>query len=119
MKTEPKKFPRSFRSSSAALRAVRQYCQKMNLGLNESGLVMTRVDKKSFIVAKSAVLTVAEFNEKRPTLFYGETAFRFFPDGVNGAGYYELKTGDRRRPNSKFETDEKVYNDLVCEECKM
>jgi hypothetical protein len=116
MKTEPKQFPRTFKSSSAAYRAIRQYEEKTK---TVTGLVMTRVDKKSFVVAQSAVLTVAEFKEKRPTLFYGETAFRYFPDGANGAGYYELKTGDRRRPNSKFETDEKVYNDLVCEGCKM
>ena len=46
-----------------------------------------------------------------------DATYRFFPDGVKNFGYYELKTGDRRRPNSKFIPLTKVYVDVVADVC--
>ena len=112
MKTT-KTFPRKFRSSSAAYRSIRQYEEKMGLGLGESGLVMTKIGDKEFIVSTSLKITFDEFNEKHPNVVLNETTFRYFPDGIYGSGYYELKTGERRRPNSQFETVETVYQDYV------
>ncbi len=117
MKAEVKQFPRSFRSSSAANRAIRQYEEK-HLNSAASGLVMTKLGVKNYIVSGSVKMTVEEFNEKQPNVCYGDFKFRYFPDGVKGAGYYELKTGDRRRPNSDFKLTENVYNDMVNEVCK-
>lgn len=117
MKTE-KQFPRTFKSSSAAYRAIRQYEEKTNSVLT-SGLVMTKVEKGVFVVSSSVVLTSVEFNEKRPNVSYDGVSFRYYPDGVNGVGYYELKTGDRRRPNSKFVSTETIYTDLLGGRCTL
>lgn len=108
-----KEFPRSFKSSSAAYRAIRQWEEKMGLKPNESGLVMTKIDKKDYLVSKGAKKTFAEFMEVHPNVIHEGLTYRFFPDGVSGSGYYELKTGDRRRPNSKFLTSEFVYTETV------
>jgi hypothetical protein len=118
MKAEVKQFPRSFRSSSAAYRAVRQYEAKMGLGLGESGIVMTKVGDKNFLMSKPPIMSVEEFNKKHPLLFVG-CEYRYFPDGVKGEGYYELKTGDRRRPNSKFMSVEQAYSDLISGVCEL
>ena len=116
MKSDIKQFPRSFRSSSAAYRAIRQYDEKLTA---PSGLTMTKVDSKTFIVAKSGKLTQTEFNEKLPNVKYpGNSEYRYFPDGLVGAGYYELKTGNRRRPNSLFLDVERVYTDLLNDVCE-
>ena len=112
MNKETKQFPRSFRSSSAAYRAVRQYEEK-HLNGASSGLVMTKVGDKNYLMSKPAKMSVDEFNEKRPNVSYGDFKFRYFPDGLNGAGYYELKTGDRRRPNSNFKKSEIRINYLI------
>lgn len=116
MKTDIKQFPRSFRSSSAAYRAIRQYDEKLTA---PSGLTMTKVDNKTFIVAKPGKMTQAEFNEKLPNVKYpGNSEFRYFPDGLVGAGYYELKTGNRRRPNSICLAVEKVCTDMLNDVCE-
>ena len=112
MKTT-KTFPRNFRSSSAAYRAIRQYEEKVGLNYGESGLVMTKIGEKEFIVTKSLKVTFDEFNEKRPNVSINEITYRYYPDGLKGEGYYELKTGERRRPNSKFETVENVYQEYI------
>ena len=116
-----KEFPRSFRSSSAALRAVRQFEEKTG---TPSGLVMVKISDKVFLVSEPemesvpAKITFEEFNENKPKVSYSEMSFRYFVDGLNAEGYYEIKTGDRRRPNSKFLPIEKVYTDFVEEVCK-
>ena len=116
MKT--KEFPRHFRSSSAAYRAIRTYCQKCGIELSTSGLKMTKIDSKKFIVSYNEKITFDEFKNTHPNVFYSGNAYRFFPDGVKGIGYYELKTGDRRRPNSIHKPVENVYNDLIMEVCE-
>ena len=103
MKTEKesKQFPRSFRSSSAAYRAIYQFESKIG---TVSGLVMTKMDVK-------------EFKETLPKVTYPEGTFRYFPDGLMGMGYYELKKGDRRRPNSLFIPTDTVYVDFINSIC--
>lgn len=118
MTREVKQFPRSFRSSSAAYRAIRQYEEK-HLNSAASGLVMTKIDSKNFLVSlPTSKMSVEEFNEKRPNVSYADASYRYFPDGVKGEGYYELKTGNRRRPNSLFMTTDEVYTDLIAGKCK-
>jgi hypothetical protein len=117
MKAEVKKFPRSFRSSSAAYRAVRQY-EENHLNGAPSGLVMTKLGDKNFLMSLPAKMSITEFNEKLPKVSYPRTSYRYFADGVKGEGYYELKTGDRRRPNSLFMTTDEVYTDFISDKCK-
>ena len=89
-----------YRSSSAAFRAVRHYEAKHG----KSNFCVEKISHKSFLITPS----INDFNYKSfvenypKTIKSGETEFKFFPDGVNGQGYYELKTGNRRRPNSIF-----------------
>lgn len=118
MTKEVKVFPRNFRSSSAAYRAIRQYEVKMGLTVG-SGLLMTKINSKSFLVSLSPKITLDELVEKHPNVSYTEAVYRFFPDGLKGKGYYELKIGDRRRPNSKFITIENIFTDLISETCKL
>lgn len=123
-------YPRNFRSSSAAYRAIRQYEEKKGIEPNQSGLVMTKNGINDFTVDFNKEASVKEI-EKRilPDLNAKETRvkeiekrilsdlnskeiistveldgleYRFFPNGIQNAGYYEIKTGNRRRPNSKF-----------------
>lgn len=113
MSKEVKKFPRTFNSSSAAYRAIRHFEKDGK----SSGLVMTKIDSKNFLVALPVKMTIDEFNDKHPNVVYPDATYRFFPDGVKNFGYYELKTGDRRRPNSKFIPLTKVYVDVVADVC--
>ena len=117
MRTE-KEFPRTFCSSSAAYRAIRQYEEK-NQCVESSGLIMTKVDKKVFVVSRTVSIDLKSFNETRPNVSYNGVTYRFFQDGVHGTGYYELKTGERRRPNSLFLSSDTVFTDLVSERCKL
>ena len=116
MKTEKesKQFPRSFRSSSAAYRAIYQFESKIG---TVSGLVMTKIGDKNFLVSKPAKMDVKEFKETLPKVTYPEGTFRYFPDGLMGMGYYELKKGDRRRPNSLFIPTDTVYVDFINSIC--
>ena len=117
MKTS-KQFPRQFRSSSAAYRAIYQYEDKNGMERGGSGLVMTKLDNKVFYVGASQKITMSEFKDKVKKVSYPELSFKYFPDGVSGEGFYELKTGDRRRPNSLFLSVDNVYNDFINEVCK-
>ena len=117
MRTE-KEFPRTFCSSSAAYRAIRQFEEK-NQCVESSGLIMTKVDKKVFVVSRTVSIDLKSFNETHPNVSYNGVTYRYFQDGILGAGYYELKTGDRRRPNSLFLSSETVFTDLVSERCKL
>ena len=117
MKTVVKVFPRNFRSSSAAYRAIRQYEEKNGLTVLGSGLLMTKIDSKNFLVSTSMKITLTELIEKHPNMVYTDVTYRYFVDGLKGEGYYELKTGDRRRPNSNHISIENVYTDLIAETC--
>lgn len=113
-----KTFPRSFRSSSAAYRAIRQFEEKQNLEPSASGLIMTKLEHKSYIVSLVPKMTKDEFlNKNVQNITYPDGVYRYFSDGLSGKGYYELKTGNRRRPNSKFITVETVYSDFINEIC--
>ena len=115
MTKEVKVFPRNFRSSSAAYRAIRQHEERMKLGSN---LLVTKINSKSFLVSLSPKITLDELINKHPNVHYTDLTYRYFSDGLNGEGYYELKIGDRRRPNSKFITIENIFTDLISETCK-
>ena len=117
MKTS-KQFPRQFRSSSAGYRAIYQYEDKNGMERGGSGLVLTKLSDKVFYVGESKKLTMSEFKDKVKKVVYPELSYKYFPDGVQGEGFYELKTGDRRRPNSLFLSVDKVYDDFTNEVCK-
>ena len=116
MKTEKvsKQFPRSFRSSSAAYRSIYQFESKIG---TVSGLIMTKIGDKNFLVSKPVRMSVEEFYNTLPNVTYPEGTFRHYPDGLMDMGYYELKTGDRRRPNSKFIPTDTVYVDFINSIC--
>jgi len=115
-------FPKTYASSSAAYRAIRQYEEKNG----ESGLVMTKIEKGIYEVGKGNGVVVNKpfqkttapkvpkmnikgFELTNPKVVYNGTTYKFFPDGTKGMGYYELKTGERRRPNSIFKTLNEVF----------
>jgi hypothetical protein len=114
MKKEVKKFPRNFRSSSAAYRAIYQYEARLD---EKSGLIVTKIDTNNYLVSKPVKMSVLDFNESKPNVSYDGIVYRYYPDGLLGGGYYEQKTGDRRRPNSKFLNVETVYTDFVTDVC--
>lgn len=91
-----KEFPRTYRSSSAAYRAIRQYEEKNG----KQNFKCEKLDVKVFHVTNEPIKTLEERIRENLTIKHGELSYRYFPDGVHGEGYYELKTGDRRRPNS-------------------
>lgn len=102
---------RTYASSSAANRAIRQFEEKHG----KSNLVMTKIDKGIFQVGvNDEVETISfdEFKDTKPNVDYSGTVYRYFPDGEKGEGYYELKTGSRRRPNSKFINLKNVHLDI-------
>lgn len=104
-----KEFPRQFTTSSAAYRVIRQLQEKGDT----RNFKMEKISKKEFIVSVEKSMTVVEFIEKFRTIEQENIPFKYFPDGVNGEGYYELKKGDRRRPNSKFLSVNEVYENQV------
>ena len=104
-----KGFPRNFTTSSAAYRVIKQLQAKGD----ERYFKMEKISKKEFIVSVVKSMTVVEFIEKFNRIEKENVPFKYFPDGVNGEGFYELKTGDRRRPNSKFIPVSEVYESEV------
>lgn len=98
--------PTTFRSSSAAYRSIRQYEAK-------NGKTQTTVEKlgdKVYLrLYKKTDLTFQQLSETTPNVVSNGIHYKHFPDGVNGDGYYELKTGNRRRPNSEFVNIVDVY----------
>jgi hypothetical protein len=102
---------KTYKSSSAAYRAIRQYEQKNG----KSDFIMEKIMNGVFKISVSGTtkpkLTPEEFVKETPNVAYEDATFRYFPDGVHGSGYYELKKGDRRRPNSLFLSVEQVQDD--------
>ena len=94
------------RSSSAAYRSIRHYEAK-------NGKTKTTVekigDKQYLRMVKTKELDYRTFLETTPNVTANGKTFKYFADGPKGEGYYELKTGDRRRPNSEFSTLVDVY----------
>ncbi len=109
MSTEVK-FPKTYASSSAAYRAIRHFEEKNG----KKDFIMEKIEKGVFRVSMGGKkISIEDFVKENPNVQYGETTYRHFADGVNGEGYYELKKGDRRRPNSLFKTPEEVYQDIT------
>lgn len=109
MKTETQ-FPRTYASSSAAYRAIRQFEEKNG----KQGLVMEKIGEGTFRVSKEKTkISIDEFITVNQNVKLKKVTYRHYPDGVKGEGYYELKTGNRRRPNSLFKKTEEVYQELI------
>ena len=97
---------KTYKSSSAAYRAIRQYEEKNG----KKDFIMEKIEKGLFkITVKRPTKTLEEFVKETPNVVYADVTFRYFPDGVHGEGYYELKKGDRRRPNSQYLTPQEVF----------
>ena len=94
------------RSSSAAYRSIRQHEAKNG---KTSAIVEKLGDKQYLRFVKTKELDYRTFLETTPNVTTNGKTFKYFTDGVKGEGYYELKTGDRRRPNSEFSTLIDVY----------
>jgi len=108
MSTEVK-FPKMYKSSSAAYRAIRHFEEKNG----KKDFIMEKIEKGSYRVSMGDTkISMEDFVKDTPNVLYGDTTYRYFPDGVHGEGYYELKKGDRRRPNSLFKTKDEVYTDI-------
>lgn len=96
-----------FRSSSAAYRSIRQHEAK-------NGKTKAAVEKVGDMMylrlVKTKKLDFATFEGTTPdvTNEAGKT-FKYFPEGKNGEGYYELKAGNRRRDNSQYVETHNVY----------
>lgn len=117
-----KEFPRKFKSSSAAYRAIRQHEEKHGI---KTLLMVTKLNIKEYLVSElecdSPKITLEDFKGSLPIVSYGDVKFRYYPNDLTetttGEGYYELKTGERRRPSSLFKTTNEVYSDLINEVC--
>lgn len=87
------------RSSSAAYRSIRQY----ELKNGKTGAIVEKLGDKMYLrFVKKSEITFPELSENTPNIVSNGKTFKFFEDGTNGGGYYELKTGNRRRPNSEY-----------------
>jgi hypothetical protein len=87
------------RSSSAAYRSIRQFEAKNG----KTNAVVEKVGDKQFLrFIKSGEFNFETFSQLTPDVTYNGKTFKYFTDGSNGEGYYELKTGNRRRPNSQY-----------------
>jgi len=96
---------KTYKSSSAAYRAIRHYESKTG----KRDLIMEKMIKGVYKVKQNEI-NLDEFIKTTPNVKYDKLDYRYFGDGVNGAGYYELKIGNRRRPNSLFKTSKEMYN---------
>lgn len=89
----------TFRSSSAAYRSIRQYEAKNG----KTDVTVEKLDDKVYLrLKKTKDIDYPKFVETTPDVVYDGKTYKYFPDGAKGEGYYELKTGGRRRPNSDF-----------------
>jgi hypothetical protein len=102
-------FPRTYTTSSAAYRVTYQLKAK---GDTREFDVKKEGDK-NFVVSVKKTMTLEQFLETFRTVEKGEVSYKYFPDGVHGEGFYELKKGDRRRPNSLFIPVNEVYETQV------
>jgi hypothetical protein len=92
-------FPRTYTTSSAAYRVVRQLKEKGDT----REFTMTKLTDKVFELSiKKEVLSMDEFFEKLSIIEKENISYKYFSEGIHGEGYYELKKGNRRRPNSLF-----------------
>jgi hypothetical protein len=107
--TTETQFPKTYKSSSAAYRAIRQFEEKNG----KKDLIMLKIKKGLFqVLSEKKKLTFEDFKKELNNVQFDKTEYRYYPDGSKGEGYYELKKGDRRRPNSLFKTLDEVYQTL-------
>jgi hypothetical protein len=99
---------RTYASSSAANRAIRQFEEKHG----KSNLTMTKIGNGVFEVGNEGNTNFQEFMDEKPNVQHGKSTFRFFDGGLHGEGYYELKIGNRRRPNSLFLSVKDIFKEL-------
>ena len=99
---------KTYASSSAANRAIRQFEEKHG----KSNLTMTKISNGVFEVRNEDNTDFQEFMEKKPNVQHSNSTFRFFNEGLHGEGYYELKIGNRRRPNSLFLSVKDIFKEL-------
>lgn len=94
------------RSSSAAYRSIRQYEAKNG----KTGAIVEKIGDKQYLrFVKTKEIDFEKFSDVTPNVTSNGKTFKFYPDGANGEGYYELKTGGRRRPNSEYVSLVDVY----------
>ena len=102
-------FPtRIYASSSAAYRAIRQFEQKHG----KTDLIMNKISNGLFEVGFHGNTDFREFMDEKPDVQYEDGTFRFFDEGPNGKGYYEIKTNGKIKPNSSFLTIKDVFKDI-------
>ena len=102
-------FPRTYTTSSAGYRVIRQLQEKGDT----RQFILVKESDKVFKVSVKEVITVDQFLERFKKIEKGDVTYKYFPDGVHGEGFYELKTGDRRRPNSVFLPVNEVYEEYT------
>ena len=101
-------FPRTYTTSSAANRVIYQLKAKGDT----RDFIMTKEGEKVFKVSVKEKISLEDFLERFRNIERGESTYRYFPDGVHGEGFYELKKGDRRRPNSLFVPVNEVFEEF-------
>jgi len=111
-----------YTTSSAAYRAIRHYevkNGKTTLAVKKNGekdysIIQTTENVDADLEAKFKEFEAKLNTEKTsPNVHIRNGQYRFFPDGVQGPGFYELKTGDRRRPNSDFVPVKSAFETLT------
>lgn len=100
-------FPRTYTTSSAAYRVTYQLKEKGDT----REFIVKKESEKVFKLSVKETITLDQFLERFTKIEKGEVTYKYFPDGVHGQGFYELKTGDRRRPNSVFLPVNEVYEE--------
>lgn len=96
----------TFRSSSAAYRSIRQHEAKNG----KTKATIEKIEDKVFLrLVKTKDIDYPTFIETTPSVVKDNKPFKYFDEGANGSGYYELKTGNRRRPNSEYVSTLDVY----------
>jgi hypothetical protein len=106
---KPLEFPRTYTTSSAAYRVTYQLKEKGDT----REFMVTKEGDKVFKVSVKETVSLEDFLERFKKIEKGEVTYKYFPDGVHGPGFYELKTGDRRRPNSVFLPVNEVYEEYT------
>ena len=98
---------KTYSTSSAAYRAIRHFDAKNA----KSNLIVEKISVGSFKIVPPTVevpkvetpsVEIPKVESTTNTITNENGVFRFFPNGIHGAGYYQLKKGDRRRPNSMY-----------------
>lgn len=91
-------FPRTYTTSSAGYRVIRQLQEKGD----KRNFKLVKNGEKDFEVSVKVILTLDQFKKEHRDLTIDGVTYRYYPEGSMGEGFYELKTGDRRRANSNY-----------------